>query len=143
VLDLARVESGQLELVMEPIDLVACLRSVVDIVRVRAEQRALALVYEVSSLPSTVHADEKRLRQVLLNLLGNAVKFTDHGEVTLRVRARPADEGAVSLGFEVQDTAPTRNTSTSCSSRSSSSATRGAGAAGRASGSRSAVSSYG
>jgi signal transduction histidine kinase len=127
VVDLAQVESGQLELHEEPIDLVACLRGVVDIIRVRAEQRALALVFEMSNLPPTVHADEKRLRQVLLNLLGNAVKFTDQGEVTLRVRTRPADAGSASR-CRTRGSVSSPSISTSCSSRSSNSATCGCGA---------------
>jgi len=104
ILDLARIEASQLELYPEPIELPGFLQGIVDIVRVRAEQRGLALVYEAPELWRTVQADEKRLRQVLLNLLGNAVKFTDQGEVALRVAERPGGHAEVSLRFEVRDT---------------------------------------
>ena len=88
VLDLAKIEAGKLELNPAPLQLSAFLRQIVGIIHARAEAKDLALTYEsVSSLPDVVLADETRLRQVLLNLLGNAVKFTDRGRVTLRVSA--------------------------------------------------------
>ncbi|MBE7471393.1 MAG: response regulator [Anaerolineales bacterium] len=90
ILDLAKVEAGKVELNPAPLYLPAFLRDIADIIRARAKAKGLSLVYEtLSPLPDTVLADEKRLRQVLLNLLGNAVKFTDSGTVTLRVSARP------------------------------------------------------
>jgi CheY-like chemotaxis protein/anti-sigma regulatory factor (Ser/Thr protein kinase) len=90
VLDLSRIESGRLELYPSSIDLTAFMQSVVDIVRVKADQKKLHVVIELAhDLPHTVHVDERRLRQVLLNLLGNAVKFTDSGHVALRVSALP------------------------------------------------------
>jgi PAS domain S-box-containing protein len=104
MLDLARIEAGQLELYAAPVELAPFLQGIADIIRVRAEERGLALVYEVSDLPRTVNVDERRLRQVLLNLLGNAVKFTDDGAVTLRVQPTARDESYVTLRFEVQDT---------------------------------------
>ena len=86
VLDLAKVEAGKLELNSAPVHLPTFLHEIIDIIRARAEAKDLSLTYEaLSPLPDTVLADEKRLRQVLLNLLGNAVKFTDAGHVALRV----------------------------------------------------------
>ena len=104
ILDLTRIEAGQCELYPEPVDLSAFMQGIVDIMRVRAGQRGLVLVYDGPDQAYTVRADAKRLRQVLLNLLGNAVRFTDDGEVALRVSARPRGEDAVWLHFEVQDT---------------------------------------
>ncbi|HEU0202685.1 MAG TPA: ATP-binding protein, partial [Burkholderiaceae bacterium] len=106
ILDLSKIEAGKAELQPVPVTLQPFLQGIVDIVRVRAEQKGLAFVFETQGLPETVSIDEKQLRQVLLNLLGNAIKFTDRGEVSLRVRA--VAEGAPNgraplLRFEVQD----------------------------------------
>ena len=104
VLDLAKIESGKLELYSAPVDVAVFLQGIADIMRVRAEAKGLAFVYEARDLPRVATIDERRLRQVLLNLLGNAVKFTDHGRVVLRVRARPNTDSHALLAFEVQDT---------------------------------------
>nr|WP_052170094.1 ATP-binding protein [Massilia sp. JS1662] len=109
ILDLARVEAGKMELHPAAVHLDTFLRVVVDIMRVKAEEKGLAFNYEpAAELPDAVTIDETRLRQVLLNLLGNAVKFTDRGSVSLRVaRAPPGpedDEATTRLRFEVADT---------------------------------------
>ncbi|WP_437982107.1 AAA family ATPase [Sorangium sp. So ce117] len=108
LLDLAKIEAGKIELYPEPIHLSAFLTVVADIIRVRAEQKSLHFVYEVTPLlPQAVLADEKRLRQVLLNLLGNAVKFTDRGRVRFGVQVLAqdeTDETGARLRFEVEDT---------------------------------------
>jgi PAS domain S-box-containing protein len=86
ILDLARVEAGKLVLRATPTHLATFLRVVADIIRVKAEEKSLAFAYVAApDLPVAVTVDDKRLRQVLLNLLGNAVKFTDRGTVALRV----------------------------------------------------------
>jgi CheY-like chemotaxis protein len=95
VLDLAKVEAGKLDLNPAPLDLPTFLRQIVGIIRARAEAKGLALTYEaLSPLPDVVLADETRLRQVLLNLLGNAVKFTEAGQVTLRVSSKEDEVGS-------------------------------------------------
>jgi signal transduction histidine kinase/DNA-binding NarL/FixJ family response regulator len=94
ILDLARVEADRLELYRDAVDLPVFLRGIADIIGVQAEQKSLPFVVDApADLPRVVLADEKRLRQILLNLLGNAVKFTDRGRVSLRVRVLP-DGGA-------------------------------------------------
>ena len=91
ILDLARVEAGKLVLFPTPTHLPTFLRVVADIMRVKAEEKSLLFTYEAApDLPAAVTVDDKRLRQVLLNLLGNAVKFTDRGAVALRVRPAPS-----------------------------------------------------
>jgi signal transduction histidine kinase/DNA-binding response OmpR family regulator len=87
VLDLAKIESGKMEL--HPIDFYfpSFLEGVVDICKIRAKQKAIAFNYQPDeNLPSGIKCDEKRLRQVLLNLLGNAIKFTDNGYVNFKVK---------------------------------------------------------
>jgi len=103
ILDLAKIEAGKLELHALPLDLPSFLQGIVDIIKVRAQQKGLRFEYAPSGLPPMVQADEKQLRQVLLNLLGNAAKFTDAGSVCLRVQAQPEGDEQVRLRFEVED----------------------------------------
>jgi signal transduction histidine kinase/ActR/RegA family two-component response regulator len=103
ILDLARVEAGRMELHPAAVHLDLFLQVLGNIMRVKAEEKGLAFSCEPApGLPSAVTVDETRLRQVLLNLLGNAVKFTDAGTVSLRVLPAPSDAGA-RLRFEVAD----------------------------------------
>jgi PAS domain S-box-containing protein len=105
VLDLARIEAGKLELEPVPVSLSETLALIADIARVRAEEKSLELLLDMPPpLPASVQVDERRLRQVLLNLLGNAVKFTHAGRVALRLRARPHGAASWTLAFEVEDT---------------------------------------
>ncbi|MGL5880255.1 MAG: ATP-binding protein, partial [Xenococcaceae cyanobacterium] len=89
ILDLAKIEARKLELYTTDLHFQAFLVGVVEIVRMRAFEKDILFQYETQGdLPIGVMADEKRLRQILLNLLGNAVKFTDRGSVIFRVTAR-------------------------------------------------------
>ncbi len=105
VLDVARIEAGKEELAIAASDLISTVRTVVEMMRNRAEQNHLTLVYyQAPNVPHYVRADAPKLRQILINLLGNAVKFTREGTVTLRLSAQPADEpGRVRLYFDVED----------------------------------------
>jgi signal transduction histidine kinase/ActR/RegA family two-component response regulator len=103
ILDLAKIEAGRIDLQPTPVELAPFLQGIANIIRVRVEQKGLRFVYDAAGLPATVLADERRLRQVLLNLLGNAAKFTDHGEVSLRVRAQPTRDDTTRLRCEVRD----------------------------------------
>jgi signal transduction histidine kinase/DNA-binding NarL/FixJ family response regulator len=86
ILDLAKIEAQKLEIYPKDLHFPSFLQGVAEISRVRAEQKGIAFVYQPSSeLAMGIYADEKRLRQVLLNLLGNAIKFTDNGGVTFKV----------------------------------------------------------
>jgi PAS domain S-box-containing protein len=101
ILDFSKTEAGKLELSLTDIALSKSLRIIVEIIDVRARQKGLEFVCEVApKLPRGIRANESRLRQVLLNLLANAVKFTDRGQVSLRVRFSPPAR----LRFEVHDT---------------------------------------
>jgi signal transduction histidine kinase/DNA-binding NarL/FixJ family response regulator len=102
VLSLAKIEAGGIVLAEAPFDPARMLQSIEEMLRERAESRGLRLTLEVSGLlPRAVRGDEGKLRQVLINLLGNAVKFTQEGEVTLRARW-----GDGRGHFEVEDTGP-------------------------------------
>ena len=105
VLDLARIEAGRAELQPARIDLRAFLRGLDAMVRLRADEKGLQFGVEADAgLPQHWTADETRLRQVLLNLLGNAVKFTDTGRVDLIVKAVERSSQSCIVEFEVHDT---------------------------------------
>ena len=107
VLDLAKVEAGKIDLYQTDFHLPSLLIGVGEIIKIQAERKSIDFHLEsADDLPKRVFGDERRLRQVLLNVLGNAVKFTDKGSVTLRVSAPPRREvgGEVLLRFEIQDT---------------------------------------
>jgi len=103
VLEIARIESGRTRVAREAFDLSATLATVEEMIQLRAETKGLELRIErADDLPVHVLGDNHRLRQVLINLLGNAVKYTEHGRVTLRVSREHRDR----LRFEVIDTGP-------------------------------------
>jgi signal transduction histidine kinase/CheY-like chemotaxis protein len=105
VLDLAKIEAGKHVVAIASCDLHLLLNDVIEMMRVRAQSKNLELVCDMNpDLPRFVMTDAPKLRQVLINLLGNAVKFTSEGTVTLRLRAPAADDGRVLLHFEVEDT---------------------------------------
>lgn len=105
ILDLSKIEAGKLELFPETVNLRSFLQGIADIIHVKAEEKGLLLVFDsAADLPQAVRVDGKRLRQALLNLLGNAVKFTDRGEVRFRVRRLAGPETHACLRFEVEDT---------------------------------------
>ena len=104
ILALSCLETGAFMLHDTPLRLSSFVDHVADLVRPQAAQKGLALRLDATGLPDEVMADAQRLRQVLLNLLANAVRFTDDGEVLLRVRATAGLAGAARVHFEVVDT---------------------------------------
>ena len=105
VLDLSRLEADRVELEQVPFALRETVEDALRTVTTRAHQKGLELVADVATdLPDTVMGDPVRLRQVLVNLLGNAVKFTTRGGVTLTVSGAPAADGMLELQVDVRDT---------------------------------------
>ncbi len=103
ILDLSKIESGRLEVEEIPIGTQALIDEVVALLRVRSDGRGITLEFEVDKgLPASVRTDPGRLRQVLVNLIGNAIKFTEKGSVRLSVGIEGDD--ATRLRFEVTDT---------------------------------------
>ena len=101
VLDISKIEAGRMELQSANFDLHSLVRRLESMFQHRCQQKGIRLRIENSvAQPCWVHGDEGKLRQVLINLLGNAVKFTDAGEVTLRIDAQAGDVHR----FEVRDT---------------------------------------
>ena len=110
VLDLAKIESGKMNFYPTDFDLYLLLSTIEDMLSLRAESKGVQLIVERDpNLSRYINTDEKKLRQVLINLLGNAIKFTDQGGVTLRVKTleepdQPDRPDSHSLLFEIEDT---------------------------------------
>ncbi|HZU87375.1 MAG TPA: GAF domain-containing protein, partial [Anaerolineaceae bacterium] len=105
ILDFSKIESGHLELEQQPFDLHRCVEEAVDLLALQASAKHLELIYWIDpNVPLRAVGDITRLRQVLLNLLNNAVKFTSQGEVTLLVQAEAGLEGNCLVQFSVSDT---------------------------------------
>jgi CHASE2 domain-containing sensor protein len=109
ILDLSKIEARKLELLNSDFDFLLFLEGVTEICKIRAEQKSIEFrCIFAKDLPTGIHADEKRLRQVLINLLGNAIKFTDQGSVTLKVSV--VDAGGIEskefnkIRFQIEDT---------------------------------------
>jgi signal transduction histidine kinase/CheY-like chemotaxis protein len=104
VLDLSKIEAGRLEIVRAEEELRPFLERLVSLWQARAEEKGLTLRLELQDgLPQAVMMDALRLRQVLANLISNALKFTEHGEVTVRATARPGSDGSMIVHFAVRD----------------------------------------
>ncbi|MES2946211.1 MAG: ATP-binding protein [Pseudomonadota bacterium] len=101
-LDIARIEAGKLTLNVRPMQFADCVHEMAGMFELQAAAKGLGFVFEASGiLPDMVRADEKRVRQILINLLGNAIKFTARGQVTFRLRH--AREMAY---IDIEDTGP-------------------------------------
>jgi signal transduction histidine kinase/ligand-binding sensor domain-containing protein/CheY-like chemotaxis protein len=106
ILDFSKIESGHLELDEQAFELRDCIEDVLDVFAGKAAQTGLDLIYQIDpQVPTSLIGDGLRLRQVLINLVGNAVKFTHQGEIVVRVHLvdRQPDQ-TIELGFEVRDT---------------------------------------
>jgi signal transduction histidine kinase/CheY-like chemotaxis protein len=105
ILDFSKIEAGQLDLDLIDFDIRETTEAVAELFASRAHQKRLELVLDLAGdLPELVHGDPVRVRQVLTNLIANAIKFTPAGEIVVTVRGEPAREGDVQLRFEVRDT---------------------------------------
>ena len=108
ILDISKIEAGRLELEPEGFHLASFIKSITEMLRIRAEQKGLQLKIDLSPhLPYGIIADEKRLRQILINLLGNGIKFTKTGQIMLKVdicQPRQPSDITTRIHFEVQDT---------------------------------------
>ncbi len=109
LLDLARLDAGHPDLRPQAIDCRALLEELAATMRPQAEQKGLALALDLPPEAVTLHADRRALTQIMINLLGNAIKFTEHGAIGLRLEQRPAIDGrrvAISVADSGQGIAP-------------------------------------
>jgi CheY-like chemotaxis protein len=105
ILDLSKVESGHLVLESIDFDLGEVLDKTLEMMAIRAHEKGLELALRIApEIPTALVGDPARLRQVLINLIGNAIKFTEQGEVIVRVERDPEDAAASALRFAVCDT---------------------------------------
>jgi signal transduction histidine kinase len=105
ILDFSKIESGKLDIIPIKYGLASLLNDTINIISVRLVEKPIKFEVNVdSSLPITLLGDEIRIRQILLNLLTNAVKYTHEGTITFSVEAKSIVDDAISLQFEVKDT---------------------------------------
>jgi signal transduction histidine kinase/ligand-binding sensor domain-containing protein/DNA-binding response OmpR family regulator len=105
VLDFSKIEAGKLDLDLIDFDLRQTVANTLKMFALRAAQRGLELVFDIEEdIPEVLFGDPGRLRQIVMNLLGNALKFTERGEVELRVRKEAREGDGVNLHFAVRDT---------------------------------------
>lgn len=105
ILDFSKIEAGRLDLEIVDFDVVQVVEDTVDLLAARAQSKHLSLMtYVAPEIPRVLRGDPSRLRQVLLNLTVNAIKFTDEGEVIIKVELLDSDEANASIKFSVKDT---------------------------------------
>ena len=105
ILDYSKIEAGKIELEEQPFNLRSCVEEALDLLVPKADAKGLELLFEAPlDMPTGVIGDITRLRQILINLLGNAIKFTEHGEITVSVDQTPLEHGRHLFRFAVKDT---------------------------------------
>jgi two-component system sensor histidine kinase/response regulator len=105
ILDFSKIESGMLDLESIPFDLFDCLGEAMKSMALPAHQKELEIAYRIApEIPARLVGDPSRLRQIVVNLVGNAIKFTERGEVVLRVARETGTDKEVQLHFQVSDT---------------------------------------
>ena len=105
ILDLTKIDSGRMELESEPFELQACIEDTLDLLAYKAIEKQLDLLYFIEhDVPAVLKGDLHRLRQILLNLVSNAIKFTSSGEIFISVQLLGQSADEVELKFQVKDT---------------------------------------
>ena len=105
ILDLSKIEAGRLDIEITPFSLSNLIKDIHELLKTRAADKGIELMVEAAEdVPEHISGDPTRIRQVLVNLIGNAIKFTEKGKVTLVVRGENANKNEINLTFQVQDT---------------------------------------
>jgi len=104
ILDFSKIEAGKLQIEHIPFNLATSVNETLKSLALRASEKGLELVFDMApEVPTAVVGDPGRLRQILINILGNAIKFTQHGQIVLRIAPEPGDAGLNLLHFAVRD----------------------------------------
>lgn len=105
ILDMSKIESGKMDILKMPYDVGAMLSEIVNMIWVRANEKGLQFAVDVDpGLPASLVCDEVRIKQILINLLNNAVKYTQEGSVTLSIHCRKTEQSKVLVTYSVEDT---------------------------------------
>lgn len=105
ILDFSKIESGKLELFIDRFNVYELASQVINVIIYQAQRKDVELLLNIEQgLPDYIWIDEARVKQVMINLLGNAVKFTDYGEIELKIEKLKLDDGKLTLRFSVRDT---------------------------------------
>lgn len=104
ILDYSKLEAGKIKLEKEPFSLSSALTDVVDLLKSKAEEKNIQIISQFASdVPPWIRGDVTRLKQIFINLISNAIKFTEKGQIEIRAKKRNADGGKVLLEFSVKD----------------------------------------
>ena len=104
ILDFSKIEAGRMDLERVPFSLLDCIESALEPLAIRAQQKGLEVTWGLQGdVPEMLIGDPTRLRQILINLVGNAIKFTKEGEVSVRARRLQSEEGFIPIQFHVSD----------------------------------------
>jgi len=105
ILDFSKIESGSMDIEQEDFDLRHCVEEIMDMFSQKTSAKGLALLYDIDyTLPTQIIGDSLRIKQVLINLISNAIKFTHNGEIFLKINLLSAKKDLIEIGFNVIDT---------------------------------------
>ncbi|MGZ3254487.1 MAG: response regulator, partial [Burkholderiaceae bacterium] len=105
ILEMSKIEAGSVTLQTEDIHLRALMKDIESMLKMRAAEKGLALTFDISSnIPAVMHTDATKLRQILVNIIGNAIKFTDQGRIDIRAAVQRNEAETIVVGIEIADT---------------------------------------
>jgi signal transduction histidine kinase/CheY-like chemotaxis protein len=105
ILEMSKIEAGSITLQAEDVNLRGLMRDIESMLKMRAAEKGLALAFDINPrVPMAMHTDATKLRQVLVNIIGNAIKFTDQGSIDIRAIVQSSDAQTVVVGIEISDT---------------------------------------
>lgn len=105
ILDMSKMESGKMDIVCAPYDVGKMISEIVNMIWVKANEKGLQFTVDVdSAMPAGLFSDEVRIKQILINLLNNAIKYTSEGTVSLSIHSRRTEQGKVCVTYSVEDT---------------------------------------
>ena len=105
ILDFSKIEAGKIDIFESPYKIMKLIKDVHDLIEVKAREKGLELIVNVDqNIPSVLNGDENRIRQIMINILNNAIKYTERGKVELSISSEPIDDSSAKLIIVVSDT---------------------------------------